>query len=386
MKRTDFYILFILLFLSSCNQSRKEKAISSLNEYNKGLKNISIDSSSRLDTAIINSNFQKLNESSIDQTLIEEIKDESVFKEALESEKQILNNWKSIDNFKSYFDQRPDTLLNLIRRCSAFDRAPSSVERAPSIRGMRTFSMDYYKIEVPVAFHIIVNQNGEGQEGNMTERIQNQIDLLNSIYGKFRVSFKLVSTDVTINNNWFENASYYSDQDALRQMTSTLSKNPSKFMNVFSVGSNQVLGEATYPWYPEKGTNMDYIVINHNTLPGGTSNFLEGKYNQGKTLVHEAGHFLGLFHTFEGGNVKCDSDYNDGCSIGDQVDDTPYQRICYFVGCDKNADSCPLPGSDPVQNFMGYNPDECMNEFTNGQGDRLLQSIIKFRFYLVTNP
>lgn len=385
MRSKIIYVILIVL-LSSCTSPR-EKAISKMDDYNNELKKFPLDSIQKIDTAAINAQFYKIDIPSIGTQAMSEISSENSFKELLKTEKDILTKWENIKDFKSYFGIRPDTLKGIIRRCSAFDRAPISAERVPSARGMRAVSLDYYKVEVPVAFHIIKNQRGNGQLPNMTAQINDQIKALNRVYNKFNINFIFFSIDITTNDVWFNKASYYNDTNALKQMTRTLTKNPEKVMNVYTLGSQQVLGEATYPWYVDKGTSMDYIVINYNTLPGGQNTFYNGMYNEGKTLIHEVGHFLGLFHTFEGGNVSCNSSLNGGCNIGDQVDDTPSQEICYFNGCDENADSCPYqPGKDAVKNFMGYNPDECMEEMTNGQGDRLLQSIIKYRYYFIINP
>lgn len=386
MKSGFKYVIFSLL-LQSCASSLKYGAISKIEEYNEELEQIAAESTIKIDTALINAQFDKNDIASISGEMAENISHETSFKNLLTTEKDLLNQWNQIEDFKNYDDVIPDSLLKLIRGCSSFDRAPLIAERVPSARGMKSVSLNFYRIQVPVAFHIIVNSRGEGQLTQMTTQINDQISILNNVYNKFNISFKLISTNITVNDFWFDRASYYTDINALKQMTSSLSLDPANIMNVYTLGSKQVLGEATYPWYDEKGTTMDYVVINYNTLPGGSTSFYDGNYNEGKTLVHEVGHFLGLFHTFEGGNVNCDTNPpNDGCVIGDQVDDTPSQRICYFSGCNEDLDSCPSPGKDPVKNFMGYNPDACMNEMTVGQGERLLQSIIKFRYYLIVNP
>ncbi len=92
-------------------------------------------------------------------------------------------------------------------------------------------------------------------------------------------------------------------------------------------------------------------------MPGGP---LPG-LNQGKTLVHETGHYWGIYHVF-GENCKTDAD---------EVDGTPIQKGD-TNGCPSSADSCPgEPGYDAIHNYMDYSDDECLWEFSAGQIERM---------------
>jgi hypothetical protein len=83
------------------------------------------------------------------------------------------------------------------------------------------------------------------------------------------------------------------------------------------------------------------------------------------------GHYLGLLHPFN-------TVY--GCSEpNDYVEDTPEQAMP-LTGCPPSRDTCPAnPGVDPVHNFMGYNDDKCLYEFTSGQILRMQRLVREYR-------
>ncbi|KAH9180001.1 hypothetical protein EDB89DRAFT_2224942, partial [Lactarius sanguifluus] len=70
-------------------------------------------------------------------------------------------------------------------------------------------------------------------------------------------------------------------------------------LNIYSIefDSTDHLGYATFPFNYNTNPQDDGVVFRYSSVPGGTA----VPYNQGKTVTHEVGHWVGLFHTFLGG-------------------------------------------------------------------------------------
>ena len=128
---------------------------------------------------------------------------------------------------------------------------------------------------------------------------------------------------------------------------------------------NNILGKASPPTEPN--ANKDGVIINH--IAFGTSGSAQSPYNQGRTTVHEIGHWLGLYHPWGINSVSCAED--------DLVADTPNQGRIYF-GCPTNPRST-CGSDDMLSNFMGYVDDRCMGNFTEGQKTRMRNSFVSVR-------
>ena len=131
---------------------------------------------------------------------------------------------------------------------------------------------------------------------------------------------------------------------------------------------------------------LDGCVVNRITIPGSGHPFMD----QGKTVVHEMGHWLGLFHPFHDNDLRENNQNPDPCSPtnpDDHVLDTPKMKYTEgMVGtCNLNLNSCPNDdGNDPVRNFMSWSSDECMDKFTKGQTARIYEIWAKYRVNATT--
>ncbi len=205
---------------------------------------------------------------------------------------------------------------------------------------------------IPVHFHVI----HDGDAGKLTSaEITAQIDWLNAAYAPWGWSFELVSTDYTDNPYWF---GMTPDSTAEAEAKAALRLGGRNELNLYTANpSGGYLGWATFPWWYDDDPTSDGVVVLYSTLPGGSA----APYNEGDTATHEIGHWMGLYHTFQGGCAK----------DGDYVDDTEPEASPAY-GCPEGRDSCKkskLP--DPIHNYMDYSDDSCMYEFTPGQDERI---------------
>lgn len=178
-------------------------------------------------------------------------------------------------------------------------------------------------------------------------------------------NFVLKSIRVTRNDRWYHAAPFSA---ADRRMKRRLHRGNARALNIYlnraEAGGLPLLGFSRFPWQYRGTPRQDGVTINVEALRGGRA----VGYNLGDTLIHETGHWLGLFHTFER-----------GCGpIGDAVSDTPAEAEPSFT-CPVTRDTCTAPGTDPVHNFMDYSYDSCMNHFTPGQINRMRLSFIAYR-------
>jgi len=256
-----------------------------------------------------------------------------------------------------------------IKRCGVADLTPEEFSLAESnTKKALASAKDRATIggTVQVYVHSITNSTGAG--ALPTSQINAQIAVLNNAYGSAGWKYVLNSVDVSVNDDWFTVSPSSTKNSVERDMKSTLRKGGASDLNLYfaNIGGG-LLGWATFPKDYESEPDMDGVVILYTSLPGGTAT----NYNEGDTGTHEVGHWMGLYHTFQGG---CRA-----ISGGDGVDDTPAEKEANY-GCPGVVDSCPDDaGNDPTDNFMDYVYDSCMDTFTAGQFDRINDQFSAYR-------
>jgi hypothetical protein len=223
---------------------------------------------------------------------------------------------------------------------------------------------------INVYFHVINNGTSVSQGNITTQMINDQMTVLNNAFSPWGWSFNLVSVDRTTNATWYT-MGYGSTAET--QAKNALRQGTADDLNIYTANlGGGLLGWATFPSDYAGNPKRDGVVLLYSSVPGGTAS----PYNLGDTGTHEVGHWMGLYHTFQGGCARS------ATTGGDLVADTPAERSP-ASGCPTGRDSCTgtnFPGLDPITNFMDYSIDSCMNRFSAGQDTRMDSQFTTYRF------
>jgi hypothetical protein len=279
---------------------------------------------------------------------------------------------------------------------------PERLEREQSINNQVYQQMLHSNVErggervIPIVVHII-HQNGE--ENISDEAVLQGIQDLNEAFsntGNYQnsngvntgIQFCLAQQDpngmpttgITRHVSQYTELTSETEDDDLKNIVRW---NPLKYLNIWLVKEissistgNSVAGYAYFP--SSHGSPEDGIV--------NEARWFGSSIDNSKVHIHEAGHYLGLYHTFNGG---CQN--NNCLQNGDFVCDTPPDASSDPVACNSVANTCHTDSDDPSNqnpfravalggsgdspdlfiNYMDYGFQICQNSVTQGQSDRM---------------
>jgi PKD repeat protein len=255
----------------------------------------------------------------------------------------------------------------------------------------KSYSRSGAVLEIPVAVHIVHNNGPENISdaavitaiNNLNLRFENASPFFDSTGHDIQIQFCLASVDPAGNptNGITRHVSPYTDlfsspttgDDGMKNM---IRWDPHLYMNIWVVKSisGPMLGSAGYSSLPgSAGRANDGIVVWYT-------------YINNSTLAHEAGHFLGLYHTFNGAcrNLNCALE-------GDFVCDTPPDTTKDNLACSLNSCSSEMDdtsGFNPLThdvndlpNYMDYT--SCPLSFSDGQSQRMNSALTQIRSTLL---
>lgn len=236
---------------------------------------------------------------------------------------------------------------------------------------------------IPVVVHVIQNVAGDGFISEAD--VAGQIEILNQDYRAIAgspgaggidtgIEFHLASTgpdgSPSTGVEYLHNDSWYADAGAY---WTALSWDPERYLNIYTnnLSAPDLLGySAGFPASGIAGAPADRVVIRWQVFG---PNAADPTFNRGRTLTHEVGHYLGLYHTFQGG---CSSETVPTCfSTGDRICDTPSESEPHS-GCVATS-TC--GSADANSNYMNYADDDCMDHFTAQQAWRLRCTMREYR-------
>jgi len=217
-------------------------------------------------------------------------------------------------------------------------------------------------LTIRLKFHILCNDDGTNCASTQAA-VDAQMELTNQEYAPYGVTF-VYETEF---NNSTQYRSWADNEES--GLKNTFADEPDKQCNIYVTYVEGSYSFGTFPWDNTALTNMGGIVMTEPAFG----------FNE-KTLTHELGHCLGLWHTHHGvdevtecGQCYERADNSNGDVAGDFCSDTrptPTNFNCNDPSGNEPCTLTPWAPTDP-QNYMGYSPDFCINEFSPQQAGRI---------------
>lgn len=250
------------------------------------------------------------------------------------------------------------------------------------------------KYNIPVVVHIVA-PNATDPSFITYNQVRSQINALNEYYAPLNINFCLAYTP--FGSAWTrtsepgvmryddrENTNAYIEDYYFKTFAQTNAYPYGRCLNIYvvstigitrDVSSGLIMGIAPVPIDPT--SNLDGVFIRADAFGsnlsqhngGTTANYtLHPQYFKGKVCAHEVGHYLFLYHPFQGGcsGDGVAGDVADGCdSKGDRICDTPPVASASRVCSSSNANGCHTPYDVATDNLMDYALADCANAFTH---------------------
>ena len=226
--------------------------------------------------------------------------------------------------------------------------------------------------DIPVVFHVIQSSSGQGYVS--PAQIQSQLDVLNEDFRalpgtaggggvdamiQFHLATKTPTGQSTTGITYTKNDAWFADGG---QYYNTLAWDPTEYLNIYSNDASGTLGYVpSVPQAGGVGLPTDRIVLYWQVV--GKNAPYGAPYGEGRTATHEVGHYLGLYHTFQGscGQSSCSGG-------GDLICDTPPESTPTY-GCPASKSGC--SSNAAIHNYMDYTDDTCVWEFSSDQVRRM---------------